>query len=212
MDERDSAPAVNSETAADSGEQPMTQPAELVAEEAAEPAQPAPAAESLFTAPPLPDVPSGPLCPWCSQPIEADAPSCASCGAVFASDAKEEELEVPGLTTVHPSFAAMAVRATKTRPHRRSAAIAGWLAGDPATVPLPPTEIPGITATSAPSVPGLPAAATAISLKPSDDAVAPPSEDVRLEMLRLELESRRRELEAAIEHEVPDEESKVDRS
>ena len=166
-----------------------------------------PVVDQLLIDQPLADRPSGPLCPWCSQPIAADARTCASCGAAVVPVEKEEELEVPGVTRLDPAIAALAARSSAKKSSPRGAGIASWLVGEPRTVETPRTEIPGVTT---PGPLGPAGSGPVVDLEPSEDAFAPPSEDVKLEMLRLELESRRHELEAAIQREVPAEDLGVE--
>jgi hypothetical protein len=117
-------------------------------------------------------------CPWCSSAVAADASTCPSCGAALhgASDLADE---IPGVTKVDPIT--MARRAI-ARPNR----LASWLAGD--VDPLPPAD---------PLAPILGPRGGAVGLEAAGPtSVAPPSEAVRREMRRIELEAIKAELEA----------------
>ena len=124
---------------------------------------------------PNPSADPGDPCPWCSSPVAPGATICPVCGAAVRADADAvAEVEIPGLTTIDPEIAALAVRAERRRKPRTAAAITAWITG--ADESLPPSA----------------------SLGTDELALQPPSDDVQLEMLRLELESRRYQLEASI--------------
>ena len=121
-------------------------------------------------------------CPWCSGTLPEGAEHCPTCGAALAPDAGEEP-EVPGVTKVD-------LTAIQRAPQKQvsggvASGIMAWVSGEPRDAKVLRSA-------------GVP-------------AIEPPSDEVRLEMLRLELEARKRELEAAIEPEIPDQDSQLDR-
>ncbi len=122
-----------------------------------------------------PDVPAEPprsVCPWCSAALPAaDAAACPSCGATLIEAPTEDE--VPGVTTLHPEYAARLARAARAKDVAQRRGLLGWLAGDI-------DEDGGETGAE-------PAPEGAFDL---------PAEDVRREMLRLEMEALLREAEA----------------
>jgi hypothetical protein len=69
----------------------------------------------------LTDRPSESGCPWCSAALVPDSPTCASCGAILAS---EEDREVPGLTAVDTAI----LRGEKKPPSRSR--LLSWISGD----------------------------------------------------------------------------------
>ncbi|HEX5451420.1 MAG TPA: zinc ribbon domain-containing protein [Candidatus Limnocylindrales bacterium] len=112
-------------------------------------------------------------CPWCSTPVAPDAETCPSCGAAMRE--RSEGPAIPGLTQVDAS---LALRREAPKPNR----LVGWLAGDVDTGPAPSPTVASASLESA--------------LGPAGAAsVAPPSEAVRREMARLELEAIKAELE-----------------
>ena len=122
-------------------------------------------------------------CPWCSGTLPEGADRCPICGAALVPDAGEEP-DVPGLTKVDP----LIVRRAPAREVSGGVAsgIMAWVSGEPPDMPLLSSS--------------------------TEPAIEPPSDEVRLEMLRLELEARQRELESSIEPEIPGEDSRVNRS
>ncbi|HEX7948929.1 MAG TPA: hypothetical protein VF494_01165 [Candidatus Limnocylindrales bacterium] len=132
-----------------------------------------------------------PRCPWCSRIVPGDIERCPSCGAALREPAADDT-SIPGVTTIDPSTQARRVIA---RPNR----LVRFIAGD--LDPLPPAS------------PVLPLGATAGGRpggveSPLDGAgpasVAPPSDAVRREMARLELEAIKAELEAQAGEVLPD--------
>jgi len=111
--------------------------------------------------------------------VPEGAERCPACGAALRDPAAAEAEDIPGVTTVDP---VVGLRRKISRPNR----LVGWLA-DVDTEPSPADEL-GVARQPAATVPGLELA--------GPPAVAPPSEDVRREMRRLELEAIRAELEA----------------
>ncbi len=131
------------------------------------------------------------VCQWCSAALPAPDPdTCPSCGANLVA---EDEVQVPGVTTIDP-MTHLRIRTPARSRQRRD--VLGWITGESELTPtygdamtvLPPEILPvGV-------VPP-PAVATA---PPSPDALAPPDGRVRREMLRMEL--------AAIGLELPEDE------
>ena len=116
-------------------------------------------------------------CPWCSSAVPDDAERCPTFGAALRDASPPGAEEIPGLTQVDP---VLGMRRQLPRPNR----LVGWLAD--------------IDAEPAPRIDVSPAAASAgaAALAGADpSSVAPPSEEVRREMRRLELEALRAELE-----------------
>jgi hypothetical protein len=119
-------------------------------------------------------------CPWCSRPVAKRAARCPSCGAALRDLSAAETSAIPGVTQVDPALGA---RRRIARPSR----LIGWLANVDAE-PLPAPVPPPTDAVAAQRVLDLGAFGQA--------SVAPPSEAVRREMARLELEALRADLEA----------------
>lgn len=117
-------------------------------------------------------------CPWCSSTVPAAAHHCPSCGAALPDTSARAEEDIPGVTQVDP---VLGMRRQLPRPNR----LVGWLA-DVDPVPPPTTDLAPRAATPG----GGPA------LEGSDaTSIAPPSDAVRREMRRLELEAIKAELE-----------------
>lgn len=117
-------------------------------------------------------------CPWCSSVVPAAAERCPSCGAALREVQASAEDAIPGVTHVDP---VLGMRRQIQRPNR----LVGWLA-DVDTEPTPTADLairPG------------PAAGAALE-GAGAASVAPPSDEVKREMRRLELEALRAELEA----------------
>src|SRR5262249_19889127 len=110
--------------------------------------------------------PTSPRCPWCSA--ELPGPNLASCPTCGATltSPTGTEPDIKGVTSLDP-LAIIAARAEVGRPRSR---ILSFITGDTTT-----------DDSTAPATPGSP---------------APPSGDVRREMLRLELEAERADREA----------------
>ncbi|HJW22010.1 MAG TPA: hypothetical protein VJ506_06250 [Candidatus Limnocylindrales bacterium] len=120
-----------------------------------------------------------PRCPWCSSVVPAAAERCPSCGAALREAAASAQDEIPGVTHVDP---VLGMRRQLARPNR----LVGWLA-DVDTEPAPTIDLAATAAF---------AAAGARALEGSGaDSIAPPSDEVRREMQRLELEALKAELE-----------------
>ncbi len=119
-------------------------------------------------------------CPWCSAPVTADVDRCPSCGAALRDASETTDGEIPGVTQVDP---VVGLRRRVARPNR----LVGWLADvdtEPdSTFQAMPSPTPGRDASEALSASG-------------SGSVAPPSDDVRREMRRLELDALKAELEA----------------
>jgi len=118
---------------------------------------------------------AGPRCPWCSASIGADDARCPSCGAAVRELRSEDNADIPGVTRVDPFSAAR-------RPTPQLTGIIGWLAGA------------YDTATGSGS--GSPDEASADALEPGSSPVGPPSNEVRREMRRLEMEALQAEIDA----------------
>jgi hypothetical protein len=110
-----------------------------------------------------------PRCPWCSTAVPTAAERCPSCGATLHEPTQRAEADIPGVTQVDPAL----TRRPASLPNR----LVGWLA-DVDTEP--PSTFDRAQLASG--------AASAAS-------VAPPSEEVRREMRRLELEALQAELD-----------------
>jgi hypothetical protein len=108
-----------------------------------------------------PEAPPARRCPWCSELLPADAT--AQCPHCHASLLAEGETRLPGLTEVE---APSAVKARRIESSGRRSRLLSWISGEIDDEDLAP-----------------------VSLRPSDDAFAPPPRDVRREMLRLQLEA-----------------------
>jgi hypothetical protein len=116
------------------------------------------------------DVSTGevPRCPWCSAPLATPpAELCVDCGAVLGGAAGSEP-QLPGVTMLD----AEAILRAKSAVSRPRSGLISFLVGN-----VPDTG----DATAQPPGPG---------------SLAPPSGDVRREMIRLELAARLAELEA----------------
>jgi hypothetical protein len=77
-------------------------------------------------------------CPWCSTALPAaDTPVCPSCGAHLV---EEEEVEIPGVTSVSPDL-----RASAATPRRVRRTFGSLLVGDDDEIPLPSeAEMPAL--------------------------------------------------------------------
>lgn len=118
-------------------------------------------------------------CPWCSTLAPADAERCPSCGAALREVTTSAEDLIPGVTHVDP---VLGQRRQLPRPNR----LVGWLAD------VDTEAIPTIDRTTRAAAAG----GGAEVLQGTDaTSVAPPSEEVRREMRRLELEAIKAELE-----------------
>jgi hypothetical protein len=105
-------------------------------------------------------------CPWCNGVLTADVERCPSCGASL----REPQPVEPASPAV-PGVTQIDPALARRRPVGRSS-LMGWLTGEVDTTDLPPGEI-------------------------ADPAsVGPPTEAVRREMLRIQMETLRAELEA----------------
>ena len=121
---------------------------------------------------------SGPRCPWCSATIVADAARCPSCGAALREARAHEAPDIPGVTRVDPFTASRRAAPQLT-------GLIGWLAGvyETATTsgPESDTEVTLIGRAGG---------------EPGSSPVGLPSDEVRREMLRLEMLAIQAELEA----------------
>ena len=117
----------------------------------------------------MPDesTPAASRCPWCSASVPAGAESCPSCGAALVASADGGAPGgVPGLTAID----ADAVLRNRAQPKSRGGLL-GFLSGETGDTVDAPSE--------------------------SELAsLAPPQANVRLEMLRLEIEAERQRLES----------------
>jgi len=116
---------------------------------------------------------SGPItrCPWCSAELPApNVEHCPSCGAALTS-ATGTEPQLPGVTSLDPQ-AIIRARSEVARPRSR---ILSFLTGE---------------------VPSDNGAATNAGQPVDPASFAPPSDEVRREMLRLQIEAERADLEA----------------
>jgi hypothetical protein len=120
--------------------------------------------------------------------VPAGATTCPSCGAALQSDA-EDDASIPGVTEIDPVTAA---RKPIARPNR----LVSWLAGDVDPLP-PPNPIPVDRLSQA-----VPSGAALEGV--GQASYAPPSEAVRREMARLELDAIKAELEAQSGETLPD--------
>ncbi len=119
-----------------------------------------------------------PRCPWCSSVVPEHAERCPACGAALREGAAATADEIPGVTQVDP---VLRLRRRLARPNR----LVGWLA-DVDIEPPPTLDLPArVSPAGAAALDGAGAA-----------SVAPPSDAVRREMQRLELEALKAELEA----------------
>jgi hypothetical protein len=121
-------------------------------------------------APPVPaSSPSaapGLRCPWCSTPVESLED--ATCGACGATLHGDPDIEIPGVTAIDGQHAAQAAQAAAPRKVRRS--FGSLFVGRDDQIPPPSqAELP---------------------------ALAPPDEEVRREMLRLQLDAELADLAA----------------
>jgi hypothetical protein len=116
-------------------------------------------------------------CPWCSSVVPDAAERCPSCGATLRDASASVENEIPGVTQVDPVVGA---RRQLRRPNR----LVGWLA-DVDTEPESTADLVPRSALGGSQ--GLEGADAA--------SIAPPSDEVRREMQRLELEALKAELE-----------------
>jgi hypothetical protein len=119
-----------------------------------------------------------PRCPWCSSVVTAAADRCPSCGATLRDTSDEGQDEIPGVTQVDP---VVGLR----RPLRGPNRLVGWLANVD-TEPTPTSDL----------ILNAPPPGAASALEGADAAsIAPPSDEVRREMQRLELAALKAELE-----------------
>ena len=112
---------------------------------------------------------TGPItrCPWCSAPLSVPgAERCLACGAALVSQAGVSDSDIKGVTTLDTE-AILRARSEAARPRSR---ILSFITGE-----------------APPETGGGPA---------SPESLAPPPDAVRREMLRLEYEARRADLEA----------------
>jgi hypothetical protein len=119
-------------------------------------------------------------CPWCSSALPDGAERCPSCGAALRESQPSAEPDIPGVTQVDPG---LRVRRPLSRPNR----LVGWLA-DVDTEPASTIDLAAPSGGGAASDLGAPDAAS----------VEPPSDDVRREIRRLELEALKAELEQRV--------------
>jgi hypothetical protein len=108
-----------------------------------------------------PEAPPARRCPWCSEVLPPETTT--QCPHCHASLLAEGETRLPGLTEVE---APSAVKARRIESTGRRSKLLSWISGEIDDQDLAP-----------------------VSLRPSDDAFAPPPRDVRREMLRLQLEA-----------------------
>ena len=109
----------------------------------------------------------GAVCPWCSASLPApETATCPGCGATLIEPELEEG--VPGVTTLDPEFAARANRTGRPDEPTPRRGLLSWLGAETET--SPPSDLEG--------------------------SVGPPSDEVRREMLRLEMEALIRDAEA----------------
>lgn len=109
----------------------------------------------------------GPSCPWCSAALPSpDTAICPGCGATLIEPELDED--VPGLTTLDPEFVARANRSMHAAEPTPRRGLLSWLGGETET--SPPSDLEG--------------------------SVEPPSDEVRREMLRLEMEALIRDADA----------------
>lgn len=109
----------------------------------------------------------GPTCPWCSAPLPAaDAAVCPACGARLV---ETTDVEIPGVNAVDPELVAMA-----SAPRKLKRTFGALLVGNDDAVPAA-----GETERKALARPEVEMA-----------AFARPDDDVRREILRLEMEAR----------------------
>jgi hypothetical protein len=132
-----------------------------------------------------------PRCPWCSSIVPSDVERCPSCGAALR-ELPADDASIPGVTTIDPTTQAQRAIA---RPNRLVRFIAGDL--DPLP-PVPPTIPVRSTADAAPG------AVESVLEGAGPASVAPPSDAVRREMARMELEAIKAELEANAGEIAPD--------
>lgn len=116
-------------------------------------------------------------CPWCSTAAPKDAERCPACGAALREAGPAAAEDIPGLTQVDP---VLGMRRQLPRPNR----LVGWLA-----------DIDTEPASTADLAAGRRAGAAEVFAGADPASVAPPSDEVRREMRRLELEAIRAELE-----------------
>jgi len=111
-----------------------------------------------------------PRCNWCSALLPSDHETvCPSCGATLLGDG--DTAGVPGLTAIDAEAILRNARAAKAKPRSR---LLGWISGDYEDESV-------VVAAAAPG------------------SLAPPSADVRREMLRLELEAQVANAQAEVE-------------
>jgi hypothetical protein len=132
------------------------------------------------------DAPEASRCPWCSALLpEAAGATCPACGAALHGD---PPAEIPGLTQVDPEVLRRA--APKSRPRSP-----GWLSRKILGVdPLDDEAPAGPMAPVRRSDPASPAVAQDVSADAlggdATEPLEPPSDAVRREMRRIELEAR----------------------
>ena len=120
-------------------------------------------------------------CPWCSSAVPDAAERCPSCGAALREGTAATSDDIPGVTQVDP---VLGLQRQLRRPNR----LVGWLA-DVDTEPTPTTDLATRTT----------AAGGANALEGAGaTSIAPPSDEVRREMRRLELEALKAELEERV--------------
>jgi hypothetical protein len=106
------------------------------------------------------------LCPWCSTKVKGTPERCPSCGASLRENIEATRPAEPQI----PCLTEIDPALVRKPPPPRSRGLLAWITGDSTTEESGP---------------------------PADPAsIAPPSDDVRLEMLRLKAEALRADLEA----------------
>jgi len=105
------------------------------------------------------------LCPWCMAEYKARQATCDSCGAALAAGPRVVEEAIPGLTVVDPHLRDYEHRVAHPAPKHRSSLLS-MMMGDRDDRILEPAATPSL----------------------DGDAIRPPSDEVRLEMARLEME------------------------
>jgi hypothetical protein len=156
---------------------PEPEAAETPKPEAAETAEPEseaaetarPELEAAEAAEPEADDPTASHCPWCSRPFYGDPDMCPHCGATLHPVLDTEALPIPGVTEV---------------PKRLREYLAQWTQSQK-KLPLR-QQIRALT--------GPHELETAFDTATEPGALLPPSNAVRLEMLRMALEERQAEV------------------
>jgi hypothetical protein len=121
--------------------------------------------------------------------VPDDAERCPSCGAVLLGQ-PDDDAAIPGVTAIDPS---LPLRRSIARPNR----LVRLIAGDLDVLPPDPPVV-------RPARGGTPGGAAAALEGAGQAAVAPPSDEVRREMARLELEAIRAGLESRSAEVAPD--------